>query len=231
MKSSFSAVAMATLLFATGAAPVSAGILYDNAGPSTGITNAWGISFGISTANSFEFLTPATVYGVNFVVWTHPGTTLDSIDWAILSVPVGGTTYASGTATSITQTVLPLPMVDGIYDVDSESFSIPSLTLAAGTYWLLLQNAIVSNGDHIYWDQSDGPSQAWNSDYGYLATSYSGACNVPCTYSETFQLVTPEPASFVLMAVGLFGIAVFQLRKTWTQPAFRRTERQSHSER
>jgi hypothetical protein len=205
MRSSIPFVAMATLLFAVAAETTSASILYDNAGPSTGTTNAWGISFGISTANSFEFLNPATIYGANFVVWTYPGDTLKSIDWAILSAPVGGTTYSSGTATDITQTSRFLPMVDG-YDVDTETFSIPSLALSAGTYWLLLQNAIVSNGDHIYWDQSDGPSQAWNSDIGYLG-SYHGACDAPCTYSETFQILTPEPASFGLLAIGLFGLA------------------------
>lgn len=229
MKASISAVAMATLLLAIGAAPASAGILYDNGGPSTGITNAWGISFGISTANSFEFLNPATIYDVNFVVWTYPGDTLNAIDWAILSAPVGGTTYASGTATDITQTSLSLPTVDG-YNVDTQSFPIPQLALSAGTYWLLLQNAIVTNGDHIYWDQSDGPSQAWNSDYGYLA-SYTGACNAPCTYSETFQMLTPEPASISLLASGLLGIAVLRRRKVNMQPSSSRTERPSHSKR
>ncbi len=229
MKSSISAVVMATLLFATGASPASAGILYDNAGPSTGIANAWGISFGISTADSFVLTNTATIYGVNFGVWTYPGDTLTAIDWAILSLPVGGTTYASGTATDIVQRSLSLPMVNA-YEVDSETFSIPALTLSSGTYWLLLQNAIVTNGDHIYWDQSDGPSQAWNSDYGYLS-SYSGTCNGPCTFSETFQMLTPEPASVGLLAVGLLGMAWLRRRKINLQPSLDRTGRSSHSGR
>jgi hypothetical protein len=208
MKSSSLAVALAALLFTIGVAPASAGILYDNSGPSTGNTDAWGISFGISTADSFVVSNAATLYGANFAVWMYPGDTLTSVDWAILSAPIGGTTYASGKATGITQTSLSFPMVDGIYDIDNESFSIPGLALSAGTYWLLLQNAVVSNGDHIYWDQSDGPSQAWNSDYGYLS-SYTSTCNGPCTYSETFQILTPEPASFGLLAMGLLGMATF----------------------
>lgn len=210
MKSLISSVALAGLLLAIGVAPASAGILYDNAGPSTGSTDAWGISFGISTADSFVLSQAATIHDVNFVVWTYPGDTLASVDWVIASDPFGTTTYAFGTAAAITQAPLSYPMVDG-YDVDAETFSIPALTLSAGTYWLLLQNAIVSNGDHIYWDQSDGPSQAWNSDYGYLS-GYTGACNAPCTYSETFQILTPEPASFGLLAIGLLAMATLRRR-------------------
>jgi hypothetical protein len=210
MKSSISADALAALLFAIGVAPASAGILYDNAGPSTGTTDAWGISFGISTADSFALSYAATIAGANFDVWVRPGDTLASVDWIIASDPFGSTTYAFGTATGITQTPLSL-QIDG-YDVDTESFVIPNLSLTAGTYWLLLQNAVVSNGDHIYWDQSDGPSQAWNSDYGYLS-GYTGACNSPCTYSETFQILTPEPASFGLLAMGLLALAT--LRRRW----------------
>jgi len=215
------------------AAPATASILYNNGGPSTGITNAWGISFGVSTANSFVLTNAATIHGVNFGVWVHPGETLTSVDWAVLSVPVGGTTYASGTATAITRRSLSFPMVDG-YDVDTESFSIPELGLSAGTYWLLLQNASVTNGGlyHIYWgDQSDGPSQSWNSNYGYLATQYSGACNAPCTYSETFQMLVPEPASIGLLAIGLFGMATLRRRKINMQLNLNRTKKPSNSGR
>jgi hypothetical protein len=212
MKLSNSSVALATLLFTIGVAPASAGILYDNTGPSTGILDAWGISFGISTANSFLLSHGATITGADFAVWVHPDATLTSVDWVIASDPLGSTTYASGTATAINQTSLAYPMIDG-YNVDNESFSIPGFALTTGTYWLLLQNAIVSNGDHIYWDQSDGPSQAWNSDWGYLPGGYTGACTTPCTDSETFQVLTPEPASFGLLAMGLLGIATLLRRR------------------
>jgi hypothetical protein len=215
MKSSVSAVALAGLLLAIGVAPASAGILYDNGGPSTGNTDAWGISFGISTADSFVLSHGATITGVNFVVWAYPGDTLTSVDWAIVSDPLGGTTYASGTGAAITQTLLFTPNPDG-RDIDTETFSIPGLALSAGTYWLLLQNAVVDNGDHIYWDQSDGPSQAWNSDYvGYLGSHVPPfACNAPCTVSETFQIVgVPEPASFGLLAMGLLAMARLLRRK------------------
>jgi hypothetical protein len=214
MKLPISAITRGALLVAIGIVPGSAGILYDNAGPSTGIANAWGIGSGISTADSFVLSNTATIYGASFVVWTYPGDTTTSVDWVIASAPFGGVIYSSGTATGITQTQLPYSLVDGIYAVDTETFGISGLTLSAGTYWLLLQNAVVSNGDHIYWDQSDGPSTAWTTDsgIGYLA-GYTGTCNGPCTFSETFQILTPEPASFSLLSMGLLGMATLLRRK------------------
>jgi hypothetical protein len=215
MKSSVSAVALAGLLLAIGVAPASAGILYDNGGSFTGTLDAWGINFGNATADTFVLSHGATITGVNFVVWAYPGDTLMSIDWAIVSDPLGTTTYGSGTGAATTQTLLFTPNPDG-RDIDTETFSIPRLALSAGTYWLLLQNAVVDNGDHIYWDRSDGPSQAWNRFYlengGYVA-NYSTCGDVPCTASETFQIVgVPEPASFGLLAMSLLAMATLRRR-------------------
>ena len=44
----------------------------------------------------------------------------------------------------------------------------PSLQLTPGTYYLRLQNAVVTNGDPAYWAESGGPSKAYQSTVGSI---------------------------------------------------------------
>ena len=149
-------------------------------------------------------------------MWATPGSTVTAVDWAITSTPFGGFTYASGVGAATTQELLLSSNVDG-YAVDNVNVSIPSLDLGAGTYWLLLENVVVSDGTHVYWDQSDGPSAAYGSNVGDLANL--STCGPEFSLSETFQitgapsLAIPEPASCVLAGLGLLGMSELLRRK------------------
>ena len=126
--------------------------LYDN-GPIDGTIDAFKITDSFAIADSFTLSQSSVVTGVNFGVWAFPGDTISTVDWGITSAsntfPINGTASVTNGA----------PTLNGYgYDVMTDGFSTGSVFLAAGTYWLVLQNAVTSHGDPVFWDQNNGPS-------------------------------------------------------------------------
>jgi hypothetical protein len=94
--------------------------------------------------------------------------------------------------------------------VDTVSFSMGTLSLPAGNYWITLENATTADGEPVYWDENSGvgctspgcPSQAQE----------NGVGTIP---SETFTLEgtpagsTPEPSTLALLGSGFVGLAAF----------------------
>jgi hypothetical protein len=208
-KSSILAALILGLAGVIASVPVRAeSLLYDNTGPDSYTFNAFGIQGLFAVVDSFTLSQNAMVTGVDFAAWVDPGDTLTNVDWVISSGPSFGF-LASGTGAAVSGSYY--SSVSGIYDVDEESFSTPDLSLAAGTYWLELQNAVTSGSSFPYWDVSGGPSQAWQ----VIDGSYLGGGTMP---SETFQILgttaaTPEPSSFLLLASGMVGLAEMVRRK------------------
>jgi PEP-CTERM motif len=167
-------------------------VLYDE-GPVSGGVNAWTINFDYAVADSFTLSQTSIVTGVNFGVWSLPGDTISTVDWAI--TPAANTFADMGTAAVSTSYLY----TNGYgYAVSWDSFSIPGQNLAAGTYWLVLQNAAVTNGDPIYWDENDGLSLAYENTYGQIG-------------SESFQVLgtaAPEPSTWAMMLIGFSGLGL-----------------------
>ena len=155
--------AMARRLSRSGAAPD--GFIYDN-GPINGNVYAWTINFGFVVSDSFTIGEPTNVTEMTFGAWLSPGDVLETAEISITAEPDGGTTYFdqnvrfNGSSCFINQTGF------NVCTETSEDFQSP--TLQPGTYWVNLQNSVVNTGDPVYWDQNNGPSQAYEGSVGTI---------------------------------------------------------------
>jgi len=196
-----------------------------SSGPYNGTNNDWIISGTEEVADNFMLGATTIVNGASFVVWANPGDVISTIDWAITST-AGGTAIANGTA-ALSQTLITTPNLYG-YDIDNESFSIPNVTLSAGTYWLQLTNATstatpvcsnVNQQNCFGWDENDNPNSiaglsAWDNEVGIL-NSTNDPTDCPTTVcTETFTISgTPEPGTFPLFTSGLLGVGILIRRR------------------
>src|ERR1700691_4058079 len=146
--------------------PATAQTLYSN-GPVNGTTDGWTINFGFVVSDTFNVGSGGgTVTGVNFYAWTFPGDVLDSAEVAITSSEFGGTTY-SDQVVNFTQSACSANQLGFNVCLESSSGLAP-VNLAAGTYWLNLENATVNDGDPIYWDENSGASSASENSVGTI---------------------------------------------------------------
>jgi opacity protein-like surface antigen len=212
MRTFLGGVALAGLLLSV---PASADVAYTN-GDVNGTIVGWTISSSFSVADSFTLLSSETLNSVSFGAWVSPGDTEETVDWAIVDDPAdcsSGTSCspveASGAGAALTPT---FDSTNSVYNVDTDTFSLPDVVLGPGTYWLALYNATTADSGTLYWDENDGPSEAWENVVGYLTPANSnsncttggstGYCSESFTIFDTGSAV-PEPGT---VALGGFGL-------------------------
>lgn len=209
--------------------PASADILYNN-GPING--NLGGIGIGpqgtsiipLETADSFTLTSESTLTGVTLGLWAIPGSIPISVQWGISTSP-DFTNSAGGGGTpmaSLSNTIFCTPSAtcgEGVWDVYTSMFSLPDVTLAAGTYYLSLQGAATSDGNPLVWDDNNGPSVAYDGSGPLFNYGGSGTSN-----SESFQIIgiasVPEASMTLVDSAALACIF-------WAIGAGRRTRKQT----
>jgi len=152
--------------------PPQGGPIYDN-GPINGTTDAWTINSGFVVSDTIT-VSASPVTGMNFGAWLFPGDVLESVQISITSSEFGGTTYFNGVVNFTQSDCSSNQYGFNICTETSANFSGPDLP--GGTYWVNLSNAVVNNGDPVYWDENSGvgcessgcPSLASNNSVGTI---------------------------------------------------------------
>ena len=152
----------------------------------------------------------APVNDLAFGAWLFPGDTLESAQVSITSSEFGGTSFFDGVVNFLQSGCASNQLG---FNVCTETGDFPGPTLNAGTYWLNLNNAVVSTGDPVYWDENSGPSSASEN---YLGTIPSESFTLDPgndTTVTTTTSSTPEPSSVMLFGSGALGLAGVLRRK------------------
>ncbi len=159
--------------------------IYDN-GPINGSTDAWTINFGFVVSDTVPIGNNGSITGLTFGAWLFPGDVLQTVEVSITSAEFGGTTYFDQVV-SFTQSGCSGNQYGFNVCTESGTFNLSSLD--PGTYWVNLSNAVVNNGDPVYWDENSGPSSASENGVGTIPSEAFTVLGATCQYPPCPQCV------------------------------------------
>jgi hypothetical protein len=208
MKGFFGLLVVVLAMFLLVTLPASATQVLFDGGPPDDVGAGIG-SYPYTFAESFVLPVSSQITGITFWTWTRPGYFPSTVSWAISTDWTPGTAFvASGSQVSLSYTNAG-PY--GIFEQSDASLAVSGLTLAPGTYWLILsdEEATDASGDVLggLWVAGSNPPAT---ESGYVIFSA-----FPDPYLKDFQilgepLVTPEPGMCLLLAFGLAGVGALR---------------------
>lgn len=156
--------------------------LYNN-GPDTDV-GYYHVNFGSVVANSFQLTQPAAITNVELTLYDVDDRNMPQyLKWTITTEPFGGTVIATG-FTHLTELEPPY-VTQFLFFAWKMGFSVPSLSLPAGTYYLQIQDVVTEWDSWAFWaETSGGSSQGY-----YEAIGPAGAGTVSPVPSETFLIM------------------------------------------
>jgi hypothetical protein len=221
MKSLLLAATAALALAA--ALPAGAAVIYQNSTVVGAVTGS-NIDGATAVADSFTAAAGSVATSVDFLsfVYYQDGTPT-SVDWAISNGDpfAGGTIFAHGTAVPVNTLLVP-DVRFGLYNIYDSVFSIGSVALTGGDYWLTLSHGTTVGGHQpLAWDMNGGPSLSFQSVPGAPAEirTDSHAFSILGTVGDVAPAgggataAVPEPAAWALMLAGFGGIGAALRRR------------------
>ena len=202
-------LSLTLLALSLAALPATAQTVYSN-GPINGTTDAWDIYPGFIVSDTFTVGSGgASINGLSFGAWLFPGDVIQFAEIQITSSEFGGTVYFDQFV-NFTQSGCSANQF-GFNICTETSSAFGPVNLAAGTYWLNLDNAVAGFNDPLYWDENSGPSSASENLVGTIpseAFTLLGA-----TSSSSTSGTVPEPGGIMLFGSGILGLAGVLRRK------------------
>jgi hypothetical protein len=186
------------------ARPAVADTVYTN-GPINGTSDAWNVGFDHVVSNTFTVPSGGAILdGFVFAAWLFPGTVIEQAgEVSITDAEFGGNTFFDGFV-NFTQSNCSGNQYG--FNVCLETASFPPVHLAAGTYWLNLQNVYANLDDPAFWDENSGPSLASENSVGTIPSEAFTLLGTNGSTTSSTGTV-PEPSSITLLGSVIIGVA------------------------